>query len=54
MCASLRSLTEETEASEGLALMLREYSQHAAIAGADVPERVQPRRVSRRRRRARG
>lgn len=53
MLASLRSLMDETGATEGLPLMIREQAQRAAIARDTGPKRIQERRLPRSRRRAR-
>jgi AbiV family abortive infection protein len=53
MLASLRGLMDETGATEGIPLMIREQAQRAAIAMDARPKRIQPRRLPRSRRRAR-
>jgi AbiV family abortive infection protein len=53
MLASLRSLMDETGATEGFPLMIREQAQRAAITRPVPPSRTQPRRHPRRRRRTR-
>lgn len=52
MLASLRSLMNETGATEGFPQMVREQAQRAAITRVEDPKRIQPRRPPRRRRRA--
>lgn len=53
MLGSLRGLMDETGATEGFPLMIREQAQRAAIARSANPKRIQPRRLPRSRRRAR-
>jgi AbiV family abortive infection protein len=53
MLASLRSLMDETSATEGLPLMIREQAQRAAIARDAGSQRFQPRRLPRSGRRPR-
>ena len=52
MFASLRSLMDETGAAEGFPQMIREQARRTAIAKVAGTNRVQPRRLPRRRRRA--
>jgi AbiV family abortive infection protein len=53
MAASIQLLMDETGATEGLPMMVREQTQRAALAGATGTKRVQPRKLSRSQRRAR-